>query len=893
MSATGLLERVDSLRRSEPARALTELEAGFKAALRAANAVARGELWRTRGHVLRALRRTREAVACYRRAANWFIKAGDTSEAGRCDIGLVDALMYLGRYDEAHRAAAHGRRLLARAGDKAALARLLNNEGNLWHRLDLPLRALACYREAVRALERAGDAGSARMIGTNVGNCLSLLGRTDEARKHYRAARSAHLAANAGAGALNAAYNLAYLDFLEHRDEAALAGLTQVREEARTLGIPSTAALALLDRAEIFLRMGAHEDALAEATAAIAACGAIGLRYETGKAEVFAALASFRLGAPDAARRGIERALTLFDAEGNRVWTGEALLGLATLWWKEGNARAATALLSAARLRFTEAGDRERAACAATLESRARLASGDTAGARRCLREGGGTGRASARLRHLRLAAGAALARHDGDVPRARRLLTRAADAAELLAARILDEQWRATFWGEWGWPHRERAALELAEGHLEAAFEALEAGRGRALMGHPTRRAARGGELPAGVRRWAASRHARERVRRSGEALAGGHAEAPEPGLRRALATRPPRAIRATQLQRLLPEGALLIDYLVHDGVAGALAITRHTLSGRPTLVTEAQLTQRTHALLFALRGAACAPAGARGADPALERQLAELASLALWPMLRGRVPDAIAIAPAGPLARVPWAALPLPDGRALCEACETVVVPGLRLGLTRRARTAAAAGAPLIVAADAGELDAVRTETEALLAAFPRARLLTGADATAERFLALAGDAPWIHFAGHGGWRADAPHESGLRLHDRWLLAGEIASLTLAAEWVTLSACHTARALVHPGEEWFGLARSFLVAGAGAVVAAQWDVEDAPTAELMADVYARLAAGTPLARALAHAQAARRRSGAHPLDWAGFVAMAGPSLLSGDPGAGRHLDG
>jgi CHAT domain-containing protein len=277
------------------------------------------------------------------------------------------------------------------------------------------------------------------------------------------------------------------------------------------------------------------------------------------------------------------------------------------------------------------------------------------------------------------------------------------------------------------------------------------------------------------------------------------------------------------------------------------------------------------------------------RTADPALEEQFAELASLALWPLLRGTVPRAIAIAPAGPLARVPWAALPLPDGRALCEACETVVVPGLRLGLSRRARVDVPRGAPLVVAVDAGELEAVGTETAALVRAFPRALVLAGAEATAARVLELAPDAPWIHFAGHGGWRADAPHESGLRLHDRWLLAGEIASLSLAAGWVTLSACHTARALVHPGEEWFGLARSFLLAGAGAVVAAQWDVEDAPTAELMADVYARLAAGTPLARALAQAQAARKQAGAHPLDWAGFVAMGGPSLLSSDGAAER----
>jgi hypothetical protein len=884
MEAGALLLHVEALRRSEPARALAALEAGFHGALAHGDAAQRGALWRTRGHVLRALARAREAVACYRRAARWYDRALDPRESGRCAIGLVDALMYLGRYDEARRAAAAGRRRLERAGDRAALARLLNNEGNLWHRLDLPVRALLCYRRAVRALEREGDSRSARMIGTNVGNCLSLLGRCAEARAHYRSARSAHEAADAASEALNATYNLAYLDFLEHRDEAALVGLAAVREEAIRRGLPALAALARLDRAEIFLRMGAHEEALDEGRAAIEACDALGLAYESGKAELFAALAQFRLGSPAAARRGIDRALVRFDAEANRVWTGEALLGLATVWWKEGNPRAAAALLSAARARFVSAGDREREACAATLECRALLACGQPAAARRRLAAGAARAPASARLRHLRLAAGAALARHDGDVARARRLLSRAAAAAERLAARILDEQWRATFWGEWGWPHRERAALEMAEGRFAAAFEALEAGRGRALVGPATRRRARGGELPASVRRWAASRHARERTRRAGESIACERPDVADTALRRELAARPPRAIRAAGLQRMLPAGTLLLDYLVHDGNVGALAVSRAAIHGRAALVPEAALARRAQALLFALRGAAFVPQGERKADPALADQLAEFAALALWPLLRGGVPRGLAIAPAGPLTRLPWAALPLPDGRALCEACETAIVPGLRLGLARR-RAGAGGMAPLVVAADAGELDAVRPETEALLAAFPGATVLSGADATAERFLALAPSAPWIHFAGHGGWRADAPHESGLRLHDRWLLAGEVADLSLAARWVTLSACHTARALVHPGEEWFGLARSFLLAGAAAVVAAQWDVEDAATARLMSDLYGRLAAGSPLARALAEAQAARHRAGDHPLDWAGFVALAGPGLLARGP--------
>jgi hypothetical protein len=102
-----------------------------------------------------------------------------------------------------------------------------------------------------------------------------------------------------------------------------------------------------------------------------------------------------------------------------------------------------------------------------------------------------------------------------------------------------------------------------------------------------------------------------------------------------------------------------------------------------------------------------------------------------------------------------------------------------------------------------------------------------------------------------------------------------------------VTLSACHTARALVRPGEEWFGLARAFLLAGASAVVAAQWDVDDEATARLMSDLYARLATGTPLARALAEAQAARALAGEHPIDWAGFAVLGGPRLL--DDRSGR----
>jgi CHAT domain-containing protein len=307
-----------------------------------------------------------------------------------------------------------------------------------------------------------------------------------------------------------------------------------------------------------------------------------------------------------------------------------------------------------------------------------------------------------------------------------------------------------------------------------------------------------------------------------------------------------------------------------------------RDRCDGRCGLAAESWLTGLVHALLFELRGAAFAPAEAREDRAALDEALSAIAGAVLWPLLEGEpVPDALAVLPVGPLARLPWAALPLPDGRALCEAASIVVVPGLRVGVAAERAASRAAGPPLVVAADAGELAQVEQETRAILKVYPGAVVLAGAEATAERLLALAPAAGWIHFAGHGHYRADAPHESGLQLADRWLLAGELADLKLSARWVTLSACQSARALVQPGEEWFGLGRAFLLAGAGAVLASNWDIADGAAACLMETVYLNLGAGAPLSAALARAQSARRAAGVHPLDWAGFTVLGGPGTL------------
>ena len=873
-----LIADVEALRKTRPQEAWTMLERQFPQASRAATPARRGELWRLRGHLLRALSQLPAAAKAYRRAEDWFDRAGDGRERGRCAIGLVDTLMYLGRYQEAEDVAARGRRALERAADRVSQARLLNNEGNLYHRLDRPDRALARYREARRFLARAGDRRGSGMVDGNIANCLSLLGRTTEARRLYRGARQASASRGYAVEALNAEYNLAYLDFLEHRHERSLDGLERARERAQEDGVPSIAALASLDRSEILLRLGDHDGALEEARAAIAAFRGLGMVYERAKAEVFAALAQFRLGRRAAARAGLDRALADFETEGNAVWAGESLVGLATAWWSQGNPAAAAPLLAAAVRRFAWAGDPEREGCALALLAQVRLESGSRGAATTLERaKRAARRRHSPRLQYLVLIAAAELARRRGDHGGARRHLVKAARVSERLAAGILDEQWRASFWGEWGVPHLELARLEIETGRAEAAFEALERGRGRVLAS-----AWRSGRAQNALRGWAAGRVARDRERGTRSAPIGGTLEPKAPALvRRALSTSIAPSFGLRDVRASLGQGAVL-DFVLHRGALSAFLVEQDRLEVLPGVVDEGELSRLSHDLLFELRRAALAPISERSVTPALSAALEQVASLVLWPALdaAGNPPRELAIVPSGPLGRLPWGALPLPDGRPLAAASKLTLVPGLRLAWT--ARRSQSRGPTLVVAVPGDGLENVVREAEAVAAALPGATLLTGSEATAARFLDQAPRASWIHFAGHGVYQAG---RSGLRLADRWVLAEELDGLRLGAGGVVLSACQTARALVRPGEEWFGLPRSLLLSGAGAVLAAQWDVDDAAAAGFMGEVYERLDQGDALGGAVAAIQARLATSGAHPLDWAGFVVLGGPRANSAAP--------
>jgi CHAT domain-containing protein len=163
----------------------------------------------------------------------------------------------------------------------------------------------------------------------------------------------------------------------------------------------------------------------------------------------------------------------------------------------------------------------------------------------------------------------------------------------------------------------------------------------------------------------------------------------------------------------------------------------------------------------------------------------------------------------------------------------------------------------------------------------------VLTGTAATEEAFRRAAPAQRVLHLATYGVLNKQNPLFSYVELgaggaHDGRLEAHEVFGLDLAAHLVVLSACQTALgsgrlADVPPGDDWVGLTRAFLHAGAARVVATLWPVEDQATAALMERFYQTLATGAEPARALAEAQRALLAAPAttHPFYWAGFVTV------------------
>ena len=233
------------------------------------------------------------------------------------------------------------------------------------------------------------------------------------------------------------------------------------------------------------------------------------------------------------------------------------------------------------------------------------------------------------------------------------------------------------------------------------------------------------------------------------------------------------------------------------------------------------------------------------------------------------------------GALHYLPFAALQDAEGKFLLDRHSLRFLPSasvlkfLRPVLQNKDGRLLALGNPDL---DDPRLDLAFAEGEAKLVAslYPSSRVLVRKDASESNFKKAGSVFSRIHFASHGKFQADEPLKSGLYLakdadNDGVLTVGELYSMNLEADLVTLSACETGLGKISNGDDVVGLTRGFLYAGSRSIVASLWSVDDKATATLMQAFYANLASMNKR-EALRQAQIKAREAFPHPFFWAAF---------------------
>jgi CHAT domain-containing protein len=357
-------------------------------------------------------------------------------------------------------------------------------------------------------------------------------------------------------------------------------------------------------------------------------------------------------------------------------------------------------------------------------------------------------------------------------------------------------------------------------------------------------------------------------------------------------------RLDRINRLRAQLPDSSALL--FVHGGrraQPSTLFLVRRqgtTAVDAPGMELLEELTRNFTAILRG--GTAAAAPGHR---------LRQLILDPLLPLIDPGV-TRLVIVPDGELNRLPFEALPLPDGEPLVSRFALSLAPSATVAaeLWSRAREtgvprALALGDPVFP-----PLDDIATDDSATLyrqtfrdagglprlrASADEARLLARFAPGAEVRLREAASESWlerapleqyrlIHIASHAVVSEQSVGRTSLALapgggEDGFLGVADLAGLQLHADLVVLSACRTAGGVIVGGEGIQGLVAPLLAAGARSVLATRWQIGDAAAARFTDRFYRAMASGQRASEALRSAKLASLSAGASPDEWAAFV--------------------
>ncbi len=865
---------------------------------------------RAMGHISFLKGNQEPALERYEVALEIYQRLGMAVDVGRTLSGALQALIYLGKYDQAYNWAQRAYEIFSDQGDELRLARLRTNMGNILYRQDRFEEALRLYHNAYNAFTGIGSPQDVAIVLKNMATCQISLNQFSEALETYGKGRAYSVEHNMPLLVAEADYNIAYLYYLRGEYTKAIELYQATREHCRKLGDVYHQGLCDLDQCEMYLELNLSEEGGQLARRALDTFRSLGMGYEAAKAMANLAIACSQNGNVPLGLDLFRRARELFARENNFAWMAMVDLYQALAFFQEHRLAEAETLCASALRFFSRSPMMAKAALCQLLLARIHLAAGRVEVAREtCLG-------AIARLEQAETPALTyqayfvlGLVEEALHAPEAaRRAYETAHGRLENLRSHLKSEEMKIAFLKDKTAIYEALVRMRLRKGaspaDLEAAFAYIEQAKSRSLADLI---AYRGSTLPsprnthrALVEEVSALRaelnyHTRSIQLRENSAGPAGTAQIEK--LRRAARDceqrlmetmanlrvedrefanlDEARSIDLETIRSVLPEETVLLQYYRVQDTFYACLLSRRDLKIVP-LGSASKLRRVLQLLRFQLSkfrlGADYVRTFEQRLRQATEAHLREFYDQLIAPVQEHLRASHLIVAPHEFLHYLPFQALT--DGtRYLGDRYTISYTPSASVYYLCRTKNVTESEGSLVLGVPDPAAPQIENEVRAVASVLPDAHVYLGKEVTLEVLKERGARSRYIHIATHGWFRQDNPMFSSISLGNSNLNLFDLYQLSLPAELVTLSGCGTGLNVVVGGDELMGLKRGLLYAGAQGVLLTLWDVNDLSTAEFMKSFYEQLRGTSNKAEAVRQATAELRRKYPHPYYWAPFI--------------------
>jgi tetratricopeptide (TPR) repeat protein len=773
-----------------------------------------GQAHRLAGHVFLLSDRPKDAILKYQEALIQF--ESDAVERASTAVAMIQALGYVGRYDDAARIAGGAITTFEDIGDFFRAARVRANFGNMLHRQDRFEEAVVQFEIAYPILVENGAEADAAIVAHNFAVCLMAQLEFDRAQELFQKAFEFFSATEQLLLAYEVELNQAYL--LGRKGDL-FQSLTLYRSLLARR--PSNAGLkvghCLLDQSDFMLNAGLFSDAIQAARDARDVFESVGARLEIGKSYLIESIASLKRGQVQVARELLLAARKRLGKERSLNWLALAELNASEILMRLGK-------ISKARLHISQALALEPSAERVPLIRRTAiqlaLEAGDYGEANELLKVDQSPDLKAAFYRTIQLP--------DPAQQYARQALSEYDGARSLLGSHGL-----------------RRAHAVANESALRECFRTLSSPGER--LGVVARLKDQGlGEM---------IRTSRNGQQFSDQFAGTGEVEAVRTYRESLTLTYAP--LDQEQTISAMKEGHVFIEFFVDSGTLFAFSISSSGIQEH-RLCELSELRNSIH--FFHLNRLRRSVSGERLVEKALRRIMDFIESAF------GEDKRVVTVGRDGPILTIPFHALPYGSG-SMIDKVEISYAPSFSAwrSMQSRDRHQGQGSVVLGFADENAPQIALEVEIVSQIAGVTPVRKFQAMNS------AVAG-AHHIHIAAHGIVREDLPLFSAMQLGEDRFTVLDVLQMEMQADLVVLSGCSTGVSILGEAFESQGFIEAMFASGCRSVVASLWDAADEPALEWMSNFYQGLETLTPLA---SYSKACRmtRERWPHPGDWATFA--------------------